>query len=142
MEAKLPPPHGATLLDVSFTQPQAVTFALDAAAMQGSAAANGYALKYWANDGHHNPGNAHIAGSLRTYGHLWKTRVRCLNTLSEVVAARGPAVTKGPFLACAHSVISVALIDCQGSLNRGCAKLMVGAAGRHMLPGAEVPYED
>ena len=68
--------------------------------------------------------------------------VRCLNTLSEVAAARGPAVTKGSFLAGAHRELSVTLIKCQGSVYRGCAKLMARAAGRQVSPGPEIPYAD
>ena len=62
-----------------------------------------------------------------------------LNTLSEVAAARGPAVTAGAFLAGAHRELSAALLQCQGSVYRGCNNLK--AAGRQVLPGA-VPYED
>ena len=47
-----------------------------------------------------------------------------LNTLSEVAAARGLAVTKGSILAGAYHELSVALIKCQGSVYRGCANLM------------------
>ena len=36
----------------------------------------------------------------------------------------------------------VALIKCQGSVYRGCANLLARAAGRPVLPGAEVPYVD
>ena len=36
----------------------------------------------------------------------------------------------------------MALIKCQGSVYRGCANLLVRAAGRQVSPGAEVPYED
>ena len=68
--------------------------------------------------------------------------VRYLNTLSEVTAARGPAVTKGSFLAGAHRELSLALIKCQGSVHRGCAHLLARAAGRQVSPGAEVPYQD
>ena len=38
--------------------------------------------------------------------------------------------------------LSVALIKCQGSVYRGCANLLARAAGRPVLPGAEVPYVD
>ena len=65
-----------------------------------------------------------------------------MNTLSEVAATRGPAVSEGSFLAGAHRELSVALIKCQGSVYRGCANLMARAAGRQVSPGAEVPYED
>ena len=66
---------------------------------------------------------------------------RYLNTLSEV-AARGPEVTKGSFLECAHWELRVALIKCKGSVYHGCANLLARAAGRQVSPGAEVPYED
>ena len=79
---------------------------------------------------------------METYAYLGKPLVRYLNTLSEVGAARGPAVTKGSFLAGAHRKLSVALIKCQGSVYRGCANLLARAAGRQVSPGAEVPYED
>ena len=65
-----------------------------------------------------------------------------LKYLSWVAAAHGPAVTKGSFLAGAHRELSVALIKCQGSVYRGCADLLARAAGRRVLPGAEVPYVD
>ena len=42
----------------------------------------------------------------------------------------------------AHRELSVALIKCQGSVYRGCANLLARAAGRPVLPGAEVPYVD
>ena len=74
--------------------------------------------------------------------YLAKPLVRYLNTLSGVAAARGPAVTKGSFLAGAHRELSVALIKCQGSVYRGCATLLAKAAGRQVSPGAEVSYED
>ena len=74
--------------------------------------------------------------------YLGKTLVRYLNTLSEVTAARGPAVTKGSFLAGAHRELSVALTKCQGSVYRGCANLLARAAGLQVSPGADVPYED
>ena len=79
---------------------------------------------------------------METYGYLGKPLVRYLNTLSEVAAARGPAATKGCFLAGAHRELSGALIKCQGSVYRGCATLLARAAGRQVWPGAEVPYED
>ena len=78
---------------------------------------------------------------METYGYLGKHLVRYLNTLSEM-AARGPAVTKGSFLAGAHRELSVALIKCQGSVYHGCANLLARAAGCQVLPGAEVPYVD
>ena len=78
---------------------------------------------------------------METYGYLGKPLVRYLNTLSEVAAARAPAVTKGSFLAGEHRELSVALIKFQGSVYRGCANLLARAAGRQVSPGAEVPYE-
>ena len=78
-------------------------------------------------------------------GNVWLSRealVRYLNTLSEVAAARGPAVTKGSFLAGAYRELSVALIKSQGSVYHGGANLVARAAGRQVSPGAEVPYED
>ena len=66
--------------------------------------------------------------------------VRYLNTLSEVAAALGPAVTKGSFLAGAHREHGVALMKFEGSVYRGCANLLARAAGRQVSPGAEVPY--
>ena len=126
--ARLPPPHGPTLLDVSLTHPRAVNYVTDAAAVQGSAGAKRNALKYRGHNGHHHPGYTFIPASVETYGFLGKPLVRYLNTLSEVAAARGPAVTKGSFLAGAHRELSVTLIKCQGSVYCGCANL--------------VPYED
>ena len=38
IEARLPPPHGPALLDVSLTHPRTATYVADAAAMQGPAA--------------------------------------------------------------------------------------------------------
>ena len=51
-------------------------------------------------------------------------------------------MTKGSFLAGTHRELSVALIQCQGSVYRDCANLMARAAGREVSPGAEIPYED
>ena len=79
---------------------------------------------------------------METYGYLGTPLVRYLNTLSEVAAARGPAVTKGSFLAGAHPELSVPLIMCQGSVYRGCSNLLARAAGLQVSPGAEVPYVD
>ena len=110
--------------------------------MQGSAAAKRDALKYRGNNGHYHPGDTFIPTSMETYGYLGKPLVRYRNTLSEVAAARGPAVTKGFFLAGAHRELSVAMIKCQGSVHRAFANLTARAAGRQVSPGAEVPYED
>ena len=89
--------------------------------MQGSAAAKRDALKYQGRNGHYHPGYTFIPASVETYGYLGKPLVRYLNTLSEVAAARGPAVTKGSFLAGAHRELSAALIKCQGdvTIDRG-----------------------
>ena len=65
-----------------------------------------------------------------------------INNVKPTSLARGPAVTKGSFLAGAHRELRVALIKCQGSVYRGCANLLARAAGRPVLPGAEVPYVD
>ena len=124
---------------MSLTHPRAATYVTDAAATQGSAAAKRDALKY---RGHNHPGYTFIPASVETYGYLGKSLVHHLNTPSEVAAARGPAVTKGSFLAGSHRELSVALIKCQGSVYRGCANLLARAAGRQASPGAEVPYED
>ena len=104
--------------------------------MQGSAAAKRDALQYRGHNGHHHPGYTFIPASVETYGYLGKPLVRYLNTLSEVAAARGPAVNKGSFLAGAHRELSVALIKSQGSVHRGCANLLARAAGRQVSPGA------
>ena len=114
----------------------------DAAAMQGSAVAKRDALTYRGNAGHHHPGHTFIPASVETLGYLGKPLVRYPKTLSEDAAARGPAVTKGSFLAVAHHEISVALIKCQGSVFVGCGNLMTRAAGRQVSPGAAVPYQD
>ena len=128
IESRLPPPHGPTLLDVSLTHPRAAAYVTDAAGMQGSAAAKRDALKYRGHDSsHYYPGYTFIAASVETYGYLGKPLVRYLKTLSEVAAARGPAVTKGYFLAGAHRELSVA---CQGSVYRGCANLLARANSR------------
>ena len=82
--------------------------------MQGSAAAKCDALKYRGHNGHHHPGCTFIPASAETYGYLGKTLFRYLNTLCEVAAAQGPAVTAGSFLAGAHRELSMALIKCQG----------------------------
>ena len=76
--------------------------------MQGSAAAKHDSLKYLGNNGHHHPGYTLIPASVGTYGYLGKPLVRYLNALSEVAAARGPAVTIGSFLAGTHRELSVA----------------------------------
>ena len=65
--------------------------------MQGSAAAKRDALKCWGHNGHHHPGYTFIPASVEKYGYLGKPLVRYQNTLSEVAAARGPAVAKGSF---------------------------------------------
>ena len=51
-------------------------------------------------------------------------------------------VNDNVLMAGAHRELSVALIKCQGSVYRGCANLLARAAGRPVLPGAEVPYVD
>ena len=79
---------------------------------------------------------------METYGYLRMPIVRYLNTVSEVAAARVPAVTKGYFLTGAHRGLSVAFIKCQDSVYRGCANLLARAAGHQVSPGAEVPYDD
>ena len=84
--------------------------------MQGSAAAKRDAVKYRGNNGHHHPGHTFVPASVETYGYLGKPLVRYLNTLSEVAAAPGPAVTKGSFLAGALRELTVALIKYQGSM--------------------------
>ena len=112
------------------------------AAMQGSAAAKCDALKYRGHNGHHHAGYTFIPASVETYGYLGNPLFCYLNTLSEVAAARWPAVTTGSFLAGAHRELSVALSKFQGSVYRDCAKLLARAAGRQVSPGAEVPYED
>ena len=98
--------------------------------------------KYRGHNRHYHPGCTFIPASVETYCYLGKPLVRYLNTLSGVAAARGPAVTKGSFLAGAHRELSVALIKCQRSVYRGCANLLARAAGRSVSPGAEVPYVD
>ena len=67
-------------------------------------------MKHRGNNGHHHPGRTFVPASVETQGYLGKPLVRYLNTLSEVAATRGPAVTKGSFLAGAHRELSVALI--------------------------------
>ena len=93
------------------------------------------------NNGHH-PDHTLVPASVETYGSLRKSLVRYLNALSEVAAARWPAVTTSSFLAGAHRKLSVALIKCQGYVYRDCANLMARAAGRQVSPGAELPPED
>ena len=100
------------------------------------------ALKYRGHNGHYHQGYTFIPASVETYGYLGKPLVRYLNTLSEVAAARVPAVTKGSFLAGAHRELSMALIKCQESVYGGCANLLARAAGRQVSPRAEVPYEE
>ena len=102
--------------------------------MQGSATAKRDAVKYRGNYGHHHPGHTFVPASVETYGYLGKPLARYRNTSSEVAAAQGPAVTHGSFLAGAYRKLSVALIKCQGSVYRGCAKLMARAAGRQVSP--------
>ena len=87
------------------------------------------ALKYRGHNSHYHPGYTFIPASVETYDYPGKPLVRYLNTLCEVAAARGPAVTYGSFLAGAHRELSVALIKCQGSVYRGCANLLARAAG-------------
>ena len=59
---------------------------------------------------------------------------------SVVAAARGPAVTKGTFLAGIHRELNAALIKCQRSLYLGGANLLAWAAGRQVSPGVRYPY--
>ena len=99
MEARLPPPNIPTVLDKFLKQPRAATYVTDAAAMQGSAAAKRDALKYRGHNGHCRPGYTFIPASVETNRYLGKLLLRHLNILSEVAAARGPAVTEGSFLA-------------------------------------------
>ena len=142
IEARLPPPNGPALLDVSVTHRRAAIYVTDGPAIQGSAAAKRDALKYRVHNGHYHPCDTFTPASVKTYGYLRKPLVRYLNTLSEMAAARRPAVTKGSFLAGAHWELSLALIKCQGSVYRGCANLLAKTAGRQVSPGAEVPYGD
>ena len=51
------------------------------------------ALIYRGNSGYHHPGYTFIPASVETCGYLGKPLVCYLNTLSEVAAARGSAVT-------------------------------------------------
>ena len=61
--------------------------------MQGSATAKRGALKYRGHNGHHHPGYTFNPASVETYGYLGKPLVHYLNTLSEVAATPGLAVT-------------------------------------------------
>ena len=54
---------------------------------------------------HHHPGHTFIPALVETYGYLGKPLVRFLNTLSEVVAVPGTAMTDGSFLAGAHGAL-------------------------------------
>ena len=110
--------------------------------MHGSAAVKRDALKYRGHNGHYHPGYTLIPASVETYSYLGKPLIRYLNTLSELAAARGPAVTKVSFLAGAHRELIVGLIKRQGSVHRGWTNLLARAAGRQVSPGAEVPCED
>ena len=56
----------------------------------------------------HHPDYTFIPASVGAYDYLGKPPVRYLTVFSEVAAARGPAVTKGSFLAGAHRELSVA----------------------------------
>ena len=88
IEAKLPLPHGTTLLDMSLTHPRAATDVTDADAIQGSTAAKCDAVKYRGNNGHHHPGHTFIPALLAIYVYLGKPLIRYPNTLSKVAAAR------------------------------------------------------
>ena len=94
--------------------PRAAVYVTDAATMQGSAVAKRDAVKYRGNDGHHHPGLTFVPASVETYAYMGKVSVRYLNTLSEVAAARGPAVIKRSFLAGAHRELRVAFIKFKG----------------------------
>ena len=87
------------------------------------------------------PNVSFIPASVKTYGYLGKPLVRYLHTVSEV-AARGPAVTRGSFLAGAHRELSVALIKCQASVYGDCSNYLSIATDRQVSPGAEILYED
>ena len=93
IEARLPPPNGPALLDVSVTHRRAAIYVTDGPAIQGSAAAKRDALKCRGHNGHHHPGCTFTRASVEAYEYLGQPLVRYLNTLSEVAAARGPAVT-------------------------------------------------
>ena len=131
IEARIPPPHGPALLDVSLTHPRAATYVTDAAAMQ-----------HCGHNGHYHPDYTFIPASIETYGYVGKPLVRYLNTVRKVAAARGPAVTQCSFLAGAHRELSLVLIKCQGSVYHGCGNLLARSAGCQVSPGTEVPYEE
>ena len=61
----------------------------------------------------------------------------CVKSSSETCHIIGLYLTAG-----AHRELSVALIKSQGSVCRGCAILIARAAGRPVLQGAEVPFEE
>lgn len=58
--------------------------------------------------------------------------MRYLSALSDVPAARGPAVARGSFLASVQRELSVALVKIQGSFYRGCANLPSGYGCREV----------
>lgn len=59
--------------------------------------------KYRCNSGHHHLRHKVVPASVETQsGFLGNPLVRCLNSVSEAAAARGPAVSRGPFIASAH----------------------------------------
>ena len=99
---------GAVVLDVSITHPRATTYVAGAAARQGSAAEKQDHVKGCEHNGHHQPGYSFIPASSETCGCLGKPLASYINTISEVAAGRGPAVTKGSFLPSTHRELSIA----------------------------------
>ena len=99
VEARLPPPHGLALLDVFITNPRATIYVAGATARQGSAADH---EKLREHNGHQHLGYSFIPAYAETYGYLGKPLASYIKTVSEVAAGRGPAVTKGSFLASTH----------------------------------------
>ena len=141
-EARLPPPHGRAFLDVYVTHPRATTYVAGAAARQGSAAEKRDHIKHPEHNGHQHQGYTFTPASVDTYGYLGKPLASYIKTICEVAAGRGPAVTKGSFLASIHHELSVDLVRCQGAVYRGSAKVLARVAGREVFMAAEMPYEE
>jgi hypothetical protein len=142
MEVSGPPPHDPTLLDISMIHPRCPTYVAAASETRGAVAALRDRSKYQAHAGHLHPGHTFVPASVETYGHLGKSIMRYLRTVSDIASVRSLDVTQGSFLASAHRELSVALEQSQGYVYRSCALLLAKAFGRLALPGADTPFLD
>lgn len=140
--ARMPPPYGNSVLDVSITHPRGASVIGVAAQSPGAAAAKRDQDKYRSHQGHQHPGYTFVPASVETYGFLGKPLVRYLNDISAFAASKNPSLSKGSFLASVYRELSVALVRSQGYVYRSCAALLAKAGGRQFVAGAEFPFVD